>query len=104
MRHDIPGTGWAWGSGLYHDWFSKNYRLTEVGRAWEGPLWLDVFVEHKDVAGLTVRASVSNILNARSRWERDVYDGFRTTSPLVFQQRRNRLIGPVFGLSVKGNF
>ena len=104
LRHDIPGTDLAWGGSFYHDWFSKSYRLTEVGRQWEGPIWLSAFVEHKDVAGLTVRAGVSNILNARSRWEREVYDGFRDTNPLLFKERRNRLIGPVFTFSVRGNF
>jgi hypothetical protein len=104
LRHDIPNTPWAWGSSLYHDWYSKSYRLTEVGRAWEGPIWLSAFVEHKDIAGLTVRGTLGNILNARSRWERDVFDGFRDRSPLLFLERRNRLIGPIFSLSVRGNF
>ena len=104
LRHDIPGSDLAWGGSLYHDWFSKSYRLTEVGRKWEGPIWMSAFVEHKDVAGLTVRASVNNILNARSRWERDVYDGFRDSNPLLFKERRNRLIGPIFSFSVRGNF
>lgn len=104
LRHDIPGSDIAWGASLYHDWFSKNYRLTEVGRQWEGPVWFDVFVEHKDVAGLTVRAGVNNILNARSRWERDVYAAFRNTNPVLFFERRNRLIGPIFTFSVRGNF
>jgi outer membrane receptor for ferrienterochelin and colicins len=104
LRHDIPGSDIAWGGNLYHDWFSKSYRLTEVGRQWEGPIWLSAFIEHKDVAGLTVKAQVSNIFNARSRWERDVFSGFRDTNPLAFQERRNRLIGPIFSLSVRGNF
>ena len=104
LRHDIPGSPWAWGGSFFHDWLSKNYRLTEVGRQWEGPFWMSAFVEHKDVAGLTVRGSVNNILNARSRWERDVFDGFRDTNPLLFLERRNRLIGPIFSFSVRGNF
>ena len=104
LRHDIPGSRWAWGGDLYHDWYSQSYRLTEVGRLWEGPFWLSAFVENKDVAGLTVRASVGNILNARSRWDRRVYEGFRTTHPLSFIEKRNRLIGPIFSLSVRGNF
>jgi outer membrane receptor for ferrienterochelin and colicins len=104
LRHDIPGTDIAWGASLYTDWFSKSYRLTEVGRQWEGPYWFDVFVEHKDVFGLTVRGGINNILNARSRWERDVYTGFRDSNPLAFLERRNRLIGPIFTFSVRGNF
>ena len=104
LRHDIPDSRWAWGSNLYHDWYSQSYRLTEVGRAWEGPLWMSAFVENKDVAGLTVRASINNILNARSRWDRRVFERFRTTHPLAFIEKRNRLIGPIFSLSVRGNF
>lgn len=104
LRHDVPDTRWAWGSNLSHDFSSQSYRLTEVGRAWEGPLWLSAFVENKDVMGLTVRASVNNILNARSRWDRRVFQGFRTTHPLAFIEKRNRLIGPIFSLSVRGNF
>jgi outer membrane receptor protein involved in Fe transport len=104
LRHDIPGTVWAWGGSLYHDWYSRSYRLTEVGRMWEGPLWIGAFVENKDVLGLTVRASVNNIFNARSKWDRLVYTGFRDRSPLSFREDRDRLIGPVFSLSVRGNF
>jgi hypothetical protein len=104
LRHDIPGSVWAWGGSLYHDWYSRSYRLTEVGRMWEGPLWIGAFVENKDVLGLTVRASVSNIFNARSKWDRLVYTGFRDRSPLSFREDRDRLIGPVFSLSVRGNF
>jgi hypothetical protein len=104
LRHDIPGSRWAWGANFFHDWYSKTYRLTEVGRLWEGPLWLTAYVENKNVAGMTVRASAGNLLNARSKWDRFVYTGFRDTHPLSFIEKRNRLIGPVFTLSVKGNF
>jgi hypothetical protein len=104
LRHDIPGGPWAWGAGYFYEHYAKTYRLTEVGRLWEGPNWLNLFVENKDVAGLTVRAGVSNILNARSRWVRDVYSGFRDRSPILFQERRNRLIGPIFTFSVRGSF
>ena len=104
LRHDVPNTPWAWGGAVEHNWFTKAYRLTEVGRAWEGPFWANVFVEHKDVLGLTVRATAGNLLNARSKWDRTVYEGFRTTSPVAFTQKRDRLIGPVFSFSVRGNF
>ena len=104
LRHDIPGSSWAWGSSLQHNRLSKGFWLTEVGRMSEGPVFLNAFVEHKDVAGLTVQATVGNILNARSRWDRDVFAGFRDRSPILFLERRNRLIGPIFSFSVRGNF
>ena len=103
-RHDIPGTDWAYGVNAFHQHVTKAYRLNEVGRQWEGPLWLGVFVENKDVFGLTVRASASNLLNARSRWDRLVYTGRRNSAPVDFVEDRNRLIGPIFSLSVKGTF
>jgi outer membrane receptor for ferrienterochelin and colicins len=104
LRHDIPGSQIAWGSALSHDHFAKNYFLTEVFRSWEGPVWASLFVEHKDMFGLTVRATAGNLLNARHRFDRLVFDGRRERDPVAFIQRNNQLIGPIFSLSVKGNF
>jgi hypothetical protein len=56
------------------------------------------------VFGLTVRASAANLLNARSRWDRTVYTGRRNSAPIDFVENRNRLIGPIFSLSVRGTF
>ena len=103
LRHDVPGTQWAWGGEFFHIKSSAVYRLTQRYRAWEGPIFLMAFVEHKDVFGMTVRASVHNLLNARSRLERVFYDG-RRTDPVLQRESRDRLIGPIFSLSVKGKF
>jgi hypothetical protein len=54
LRHDIPKTDWAWGGDLEYQYYEQDYRLTEVGRQWEGPLWASLFVENKNVAGMTV--------------------------------------------------
>ena len=104
LRHDIPGTPLAWGATAYHERLGKTYLLTEVYRSWEGPWWFYLFVEHKDVAGMTVRAAVDNIFNARHRLTRTVYTDWRDTAPVSFIQRNNQLIGPIFSLSVKGTF
>ena len=104
LRHDIPGTQIAWGAAASHDHFAKNYFLTEVYRSWEGPVWASLFVEHKDIFGLTVRATAGNLVNARHRFDRVVYDGRRERDPVAFVQKNNQLIGPIFSLSVKGNF
>ena len=104
FRHDIPGSDWAYGVNGNYSHVTRAFRLNEVGRQWEGPVWLGAFVENKDVFGLTVRASVGNLLNARSRWDRIVYTGRRNSAPIDYIENRNRLIGPIFALSVKGTF
>jgi hypothetical protein len=104
LRHDIPGTSWAWGVSIenYHN--QPSFRQTEYGTQFEGPNWASMFIEHKDVFGLTVSARFSNWLNARSKWERYVFAGPRNSSPLLFKEDRDRLIGPIFRLQVKGSF
>ena len=104
LRHDIPGSQLAWGAYANYDHFAKNYFLTEVFRSWEGPWWLSAYVEHKDVMGMTVRGTVTNLLDARHRFDRTVFDGRRDEHPIAFIQRNNQLIGPIFQLSVRGNF
>ena len=104
LRHDIPGSKIAWGIDAEHGHYGKNYFLSQISRGWEGPVFANIYVEHKDVFGLTVRAVVGNILNARHRYERTVYDGRRERDPVAFVQRNNQLIGPIFALSVKGSF
>jgi hypothetical protein len=54
--------------------------------------------------GLTVRASVSNVLNARHRVELTRYEGFRDVAPVAFTRSNDQLIGPIFSLMVKGSF
>lgn len=103
LRHDIGKTDWAWGTGYSYQLNAKNYRLTEVGRLWEGPVWGDFYVEHKDVYGLTVRAGVYNLLAADSMWDRTVHAG-RRTDPVSFIEERDRQIGPIFSFAVRGKF
>ena len=103
LRHDIPGTDWAYGGDASYEFHARDYRLTEVGRQWEGPVWGSVFVERKNLAGLTVRASAGNQFGAMSMWDRTVYLE-RRTGPVVYYERRDRRIGPVFSFSVSGKF
>lgn len=103
LRHDIPGTSWAYGGDINYSFYAQDYRLTEVGRLWEGPTWASVFVEHKDVMGLTVRASAGNLFGAMSMWDRTVYVD-RRTGPVDFHERRDRRIGPIFSFAVSGKF
>jgi len=104
LRHDIPNSKIAWGIAASHEHYAKSFFLTEVNRSWEGPVFADVFVEHKDLLGMTVRFTAGNVLNARHRFDRVVFDGRRESDPIDFIQKHNQLIGPIFSLSVRGTF
>jgi outer membrane receptor protein involved in Fe transport len=103
LRQDIPNTSWAWGGSLSY-WFSaRDYRLTEVGRFWEGPVWGSLFVERKDWHGVTARLGLNNLFNAASMWDRTVYVD-RRTGPVDFIEDRHRRIGPILSLQLSGKF
>jgi hypothetical protein len=104
FRYDVPMSDWAFGLGGSHYQQAKGYYLTEIDNSWEGPIFDYLYVENKDVLGMTVRAQVANLLNARHRFERTVWDGRRLRDPVLYHQSNNQLIGPIFSLLVKGNF
>lgn len=104
LRHDIPGSDWAWGAGFEYVHRTPYYRTGEFGLDTEGPVFDFSYVEHKDVLGLTVRLQVVNLLDARHKLYRTVYEDRRNNSPIAFVERRNQLIGPIFRLSFKGTF
>ena len=93
----------AWGGGMSYELYARDVRLTESGRLWEGPVWAYLYIEHKDVYGLTIRATVNNLLGADSMWDRTVYVG-RRTGPIDFFESRDRVIGPIFSFQIRGRF
>ncbi|HWH21744.1 MAG TPA: TonB-dependent receptor, partial [Allosphingosinicella sp.] len=103
LRHDVPDTDWAWGVGAFYNRSALGVRLTEISRYWEGPVWVNAFMEHKNVFGLTVRGTVGNILGGDSLADRTVFVG-RRTGPVAFYEKRDRRIGPIFALNVTGKF
>lgn len=104
LRHDIPGTDLAWSAYVQNNHYTKYYYLTEVYRSLDIP-WISGFtVEHKNVFGMTVSATVDNIFNGRHTRDRVVYTGYRDRSPVSFFDKRDQLVGPIFQLSVKGTF
>jgi hypothetical protein len=102
LRHDVPGSDWAWGGAASHFKPAKIFRLGQLTYANEGPLFANVFLENKDVFGLTVRAQVGNILGANSVLDRIVYVG-RRTGPISFVEQRRRTIGPIFSFTISGS-
>lgn len=103
IRHDIAGTSWAWGGGLYHIRRAPDFRIGETARYREGPLGGNLYVENKNVAGLTVRTGLSNLISSRQELDRSVFVN-RSDGPLLFVERRRRSVGPVLNLAISGNF
>ena len=101
FRHDVPRSEWAYGWGLTHDRQSFGYRLDQSVRFANRPGNVGVFVEHKDVLGMTVRGSVDNLLGTNESIVRSFYDG-RRTNALLFTESRDRFYGPIFTLAVSG--
>jgi hypothetical protein len=103
LRWDIPGTDWATGGNWEYYEQNYGYRLSELGRQWEGPVWASIFLEHKDIFGLVGRIQINNLFDADSTWNRTVYAG-RRTDPISFIEYRNRPIGHIFSFSISGKF
>jgi hypothetical protein len=104
LRHDIPGTDIAYGAALNYGRDRTFFRLEEFNRGVDGPTFARVYVEHKDLFGMTARATVGNLLDGRNADNRTVFDGPRNTAPILFTEQFSRRIGPIFRLDVSGNF
>jgi hypothetical protein len=104
IRHDIAHTPLAWSAYIQRNHYYKNYYPTEVFDAQDIPTIVGLYVEHKNVMGMTVRASVDNVFNGRHTLDRVVYTGYRDRSPVSFFDKRDQLVGPLFNLSIKGTF
>lgn len=104
LRHDIPRSQWAWGAGANHFYPLARFRSNQSDRNWEGPWFASLFIEHKDVLGMTVSARASNLLGARQYRDRVVYTGQRDISGVDFAELRSRRIGPIFTFTMRGNF
>ena len=104
FRHDVPDTDWAWGANFRSTEFNPYYRLAEVGLEYNLRNAFGVFVEHKDVLGLTVIARLNNILEENAALERTVFAGPRGSAPILFAENRQREVGHIVNFTVRGSF
>ena len=80
------------------------FRITESGFERNGPAFGGIFVEHKDLFGLTVNVRIGNPYLGGDTSIRTVYEGPRNASPILFVEERDREFGRSVRLSVKGSF
>lgn len=104
FRHDVPNTDWAWGAEFRDTQNARRYRVAEEALEYNISTFGALYLENKDVFGLTVRGRVANLFNGGNVLQRAVYDGPRDVSPLLFTEDRRLKIGTVFNLYVSGTF
>ena len=103
FRQDFMGTEWATGWSVSYLEETPNVRLDEISFFRESFAFAEAFVENKDVYGMTVRATVGNLLNSQTRLTRSIFND-RLTNDIAFSEDRIRNVGLVFTLAIEGSF
>lgn len=103
LRHDVPGSAWAFGSDGEWQKNARSTRLDEASLNQPSFAFMSAYVENKDVAGMTLRARVGNLLGQRDRFERTVFTD-RAAGIAAFTERRDRRFGTIFSFDVEGSF
>ncbi len=103
VRHDFTGSAWAVGSEMFWQENAFDVRLDEIARQGETFAFTTAFIENKDVAGLTIRASASNVLDRANLFERTVFLD-RSAGIIDFSEDRRRTFGTIFTLEIEGSF
>lgn len=103
FRHDIPNSNWAWGASIDDEVKSDNLRLDQINAFNLDSVFTSVFIEHKDVFGLTVRGTLNNLLNRGERFTRTNFVN-RRDGPVDFTEDRLRKFGLIYQLTVSGSF
>ncbi len=103
LRQDIPNTQIAWGAGIFRSINAPNYRLGEIDYGYESRPFANIFLEHKDVLGMTARVTLRNLLDSRDGRNRDIYVA-RRDGPLAFRDYRLREFGRIVSVNLSGKF
>ena len=104
MRHDIPDTSWAYGGGVreYADY--KGFRLfTTDDPTLERPITY-AFIEHKDILGMKIKAELTNLIDSREEFTREVFTDRRDRGVLDFTEFQSRAFGPILNIEFSGTF
>ncbi len=104
FRHDVPATPWAWGTEFRYTKTDLAFRVQEFTLTHNPDKFLALFVEHKDVFGLTVRARAGNLLREENIYQRTQYDGPRNTGRISGTEDRALEIGFLANFTISGSF
>ena len=103
LRQDVPGTDWAWGTIVEGFKSEPSYQLNQIALEGNTPAFSMVYLEHKDIAGMTGTVALGNLFNQRDTFWREVYAPDRNGA-VVRSEEYARAFGPIFTIELKGKF
>ncbi len=103
LRQDIPASNWAYGGGYNAYEEEPGFRLDQISQNTTARGEAYLFVENKDIFGLKIRATASNLLNTGDDYRRTVF-ARRRGGPIAFTEARERTFGRIFSLDISGTF
>lgn len=104
FRHDVPQTDWAYGAYIGRFIGASRYRLFSIDRNGEDRPFTSMFIEHKDIAGMTLRASLRNLLGQQEFFERTRFSARRDVGEIQHFEKIKFDYGLIVALSLSGNF
>lgn len=104
-RHDLKGTSWAWGGRFTALETAPRYQTNIIVRQDIDADDHYIFVEHKNIFGMTVQARVAELTNSTSDYSRVIYNGRRDNGTINKVESRSRdLDGPYLHLDISKSF
>ena len=103
LRQDVPGTDLAWGAIIDGFKSEPSYQLDQIALGGNTPAFSMVYLEHKDIGGMTGTVALGNLFNQRDTFWREVYQGDRNGA-LLRSEKYARAFGAIFTVELKGTF
>ncbi len=103
LRYDVPDTQWATGLEAFYDENTPQVRLDEVSIFLQSTAFTRLFVEYKDLFGMTLRGSIGNLSDRSNDFFRTSFND-RLTNDIAFQEDRFRGFGKLYRLELEGSF
>ena len=103
LRHDVPGTDWAWGVFAEEHIDEGFFFLDERSTQKDSPPWSHLFIEHKDIFGMTGFIEFGNLLGQGDTSRRTFFSPDRN-GVVVGRDIREREFGDIFTFGISGSF
>lgn len=104
MRHDVGATPYAYGFYLANFAFFEEFRFAQEALFERSHPYANLFVEHKDLFGLRVVATLANVTDVDEDFRRTFFPGARSETLPLFTEVRARNFEPFLNLRITGTF